>query len=78
MIFPGFPGVLSFFPGFPGRVGTLHKVSTCVSSDDHQMSLAEGLYSEVQYNTGNGHMGTPLNKQTPAKTLPSRNFVYKR
>ena len=28
MIFPGFPGVLSFFSGFPGRVGNLGLLKT--------------------------------------------------
>ena len=35
------------------------------------------LYSEVQCIMGNGHMGIPLwiDRHTPVKTLPSRNFV---
>ena len=42
--------------------------------------LQEGLYSDVQCITGNGHMGTlPVdrmtNGQTGLKTLPSRNIV---
>ena len=34
-----------------------------------------GLYSEVQCIKSNGHMGTPVNRQTRVKTLPSRNSV---
>ena len=37
-----------------------------------------GLYSEVQCFMGNGHMGTPTDRNTPVKTLPSRNFVGSR
>ena len=33
-----------------------------------------GLYSEIQCIIGNGHMGTPMDRQIPVKTIPSRNF----
>ena len=47
-------------------VGLQVNKSELVSSDDHQLSVVRGRYSEVQYIMGNGHTGgTPVNRKTP-------------
>ena len=61
MIFPGFPGVPSFFHVFQVEWEPWPVQRGC-------------LYSEVQCIMGNGHMGPFMDRHTRLKILPYRKF----
>ena len=54
----------------------MNKFETGLQSCPPDVTRRGCLYGDVQCIMGNGHVGTPpLDRQTPMKILPSRNFV---